>query len=692
MKRIIKTTVAIAASFLAGYATASYLQKDLASSISLSAGGALFGGGVTWFYFDTKLNRQRNQLQSRIDGLKKKLETSKLTEGLLVKEKSSLQTHIEDLAERLARIVAESLTTEDKLNVSANTNSSLRQEIFEAKTEINNLKIQLENAISQRDEFIQKAEFKEAELVSFEKEFSNKVKEETDKNIKVEVEKETDRQFELLEESERIIADMDKLMNEVYQRHQSQRHYTLGITDKFLGFKEESDARNQQAYDDLLGVNQTLENQIHLLNTQLSNGLIQPVYKDYGIASLEGRVINGLIEWVYRHLQIPLRGLEFEENDGVTSFGVDYPKRSNPKDICQQILANTHNLKGYLGIHSLDRAEYIAKYDAIVISYRHTAPKPESDDDIYKSGLIPASQFADVVYKTIDCENSKAKPTMRIMAATGEGKGIAMKNLLVGLTEKEVEIWLSDPTDGDDFDYWDCPKIARSEKEAGTAYAHFVKTHKQRTGTKNNTRLIAVFDEFDKKHDDDDKESAKNLMTDIRHTNMVQILIGQAAEVGANKWTWDDMKNCSLLVLGDSIGTLCKHLVKDFGWTTKRANEVKAKKERFENWAEAKNTPDISNENAYRIGLLINSGTYQFVEIPSAYKGIVKSGKGIIKESLTATAVEPSQIKVKTQIKCPHCASVAVKQNGKTAKGEQYYTCLECDSKPKRWRLTNSNS
>lgn len=529
MKRIVISTVAIAASFLAGYGTASYLQKNLASSIGIATGGALFGGGVSWFYFDTKLNRQRNQLQSRIDGLKKKLEASKLTEVSLLNDKSTLQVHIEDSAKRLAQIVAESLRTENKLNASISANSSLHQEISKAKSELEDLKTQLNNITSQRDEFIKKAEFKEAELVSFEKEFNNKVNEETSKKINIEIEKETARQFELLEESEKILADMDKLMNEVYQRHQSQRHYTLGITDKFLGFKEENDARNQKAYDDLLGVNHTLENQIQLLNTQLSNGLVQPIYKDYGITSLQGRAINGLIEWVYRHLQLPLRGLDFEENDGVISFGVDYPKKSDPKEICKQVLDNAQLLKAYLGIHSLDRAEYVAKYDAIVISYRHVAPKPESDDDVYKSGLIPASQFADVVYKAIDCENSKAKPTMRVMAATGEGKGIAMKNLLVELTEKDVEVWLSDPVDGDDFDYWDCPKVARNKKEAGTAYAHFVKNHKDRTGTKNNTRLIAIFDEFDKKHDDDDKETAKNLMTDIRHTNMVQILIGQAA-------------------------------------------------------------------------------------------------------------------------------------------------------------------
>ena len=70
MKRIVKTTVAIAASFLAGYGISSYLQNNLTSSIGIASGGALFGGGLTWLYFDTKITRQRNELQSKIENSK----------------------------------------------------------------------------------------------------------------------------------------------------------------------------------------------------------------------------------------------------------------------------------------------------------------------------------------------------------------------------------------------------------------------------------------------------------------------------------------------------------------------------------------------------------------------------------------------------------------------------------------------
>ena len=638
MKRIVLSTVAIAASFLAGYGTSSYLQKNLASSIGVGVGGALFGGGATWLYLDTKLNRQRNELQSRIDGLRKKLESSKLTENTLVTEKSALQIRIEDTTKRIAQIVSESLVTEDKINSLSDANSSLRQDISDKKEELVKLKMQLENVTSQRDEFIGKAEFKEAELISFEQEFQNKVKEETDKNIKSEVEKETCRQFELLEESEQILAEMDALVNAVYHRHQSQRHYTLGLTDKFLSFKEVSDTTSQKAYNDLLGVNQTLENQVDLLNKQLFNGLTHPVYKDYGLCSLEGKAINGLIEWVFRHLEVPLRGLDFEQNDGVISFGVDYPKRNNPNEICKKILENNETLKHSLGIHSLDRAEYIAKYDAIVISYRHTAPTPKSDDEMFKNGLLPRALFCDAIFKATD-HTTSGKPTLRIMAATGEGKGICTKHIVEYFSNlEEWEVWVSDPIHGSEQDFWDCPKLAKDKSQASKIYGEFAKLHTVRKDLKIDgltpNFVLGIFDEFDKQHDDDDKELAAKIMTAIRHTKQRQILIGQTAEVGANGWKWDDMKQCSLLVLGESIGTLCKHLAKDLGWTAKKANDVKRKYEEFSDWATKKNdsNPDTPPENITRIGLLVTGGKFQFLELPIPHKGIIRSER--VRESL----------------------------------------------------------
>ncbi|NJO62520.1 MAG: IS1 family transposase [Richelia sp. RM2_1_2] len=212
--------------------------------------------------------------------------------------------------------------------------------------------------------------------------------------------------------------------------------------------------------------------------------------------------------------------------------------------------------------------------------------------------------------------------------------------------------------------------------------------------------VLAVFDEFDKQHSDDDKEQAKKIMTAIRHSNQRQILIGQCAEVGSNGWAWDDMKNCSLLVLGASIGSLCKHLTKDLGWTKKKENQVKREYERFSTWADNQNAnnPDIPDENQTRIGLLVTGDRYQFLEIPIAHKGILRSGKATFRDTLTATSLSintqnqhssnnNSSLVVESNnpvVRCPYCTSTNLVKNGKhKTTGNQLYTCKDCTQTPK---------
>ncbi len=321
----------------------------------------------------------------------------------------------------------------------------------------------------------------------------------------------------------------------------------------------------------------------------------------------------------------------------------------------------------------------------LVLSLR---PKKEPDRHaIYKEGLVPASGFCDRIYKALDSKQ-QGKPTLRVMAATGEGKGIALKNLLAyWVNQPGWEIWLSDPVDGSDEDYWDCPKIAINPQQAGIAYNKFVDLHRARINQSpafTDKFVLAVFDEFDKQHNDDDKEDAQKIMTAIRHTKQCQILVGQCAEVGKNKWTWDNMNNCALLVLGNSIGTLCKHLAKDMGWSTNRANTVKKEYEKFSDWARKNNdsNPDIPGENQYRIGLLVVSGRYEFLEIPSAHKGIIRTCQALIRESFTVDdkqAVEQTHPKhFSGEYECPECKHSEITLNDFTNAGTPRYRCDKC--------------
>jgi DNA-directed RNA polymerase subunit RPC12/RpoP len=188
------------------------------------------------------------------------------------------------------------------------------------------------------------------------------------------------------------------------------------------------------------------------------------------------------------------------------------------------------------------------------------------------------------------------------------------------------------------------------------------------------------------------KETAAKIMTAIRHTKQRQILIGQTAEVGSNGWKWDDMKQCSLLVLGESIGTLCKHLVKDLGWTLKKSNEVKKQYEKFSDWTNKKNdsNPDLPPENITRIGLLITGSKFQFLELPIPHKGIIRSER--VRSSLSINTqnqlstnnidtakVEVKKVFVVPEIKCHNCGSTEFTRHRKKPDPTMHgYLCKSC--------------
>jgi hypothetical protein len=692
MKRSIITTIAIAASFLTGYGISSFYQNNLAKSIGVATGGAMFGGGVAWLVFDTKINRVRNELTQTIDRLKSSnlqqdnlLDEVKKARDLALQQLVETKENLNQLSAELTNLKIVSATDTHQLAVFQN--------------QVTELETSLKYITAQRDEFKNTSDFKEQELTAFENTFQDKLEKTYQETLQREVDNETTRQFALLEESLGILDEMDRFINEVYERHQSQRHYTLDINDKFSEQAMKVVDLKDRAYNDLLDEKSTLENRYSMLERQLADGLLHPVYGDYGLTSDEGKNINGLIEWTFRHLQISLKALKFETVDGVVSFGLDYPKSKNPTDISTTLKQHEDAIKKYLGIHAFTRIEYLPKYDAIAVSYRQHAPKPENDDDMYKAGLIPARDFCDSIFKATD-HTSGGKPTLRIMAATGEGKGICTKHLVNYFSElAEWEIWVSDPIHGSEQDFWDCEKIAKNKSEARKAYKQFSDLHSTRKDLKidgfTSKAVLGIFDEFDKQHEQDDKEIAAKIMTAIRHTRQRQILIGQTAEVGSNGWTWDDMKQCTLLVLGDSIGTLCKHLVKDLGWTVKKSNEVKRQYEKFSDWAEKKNdtNPDIPGENRTRIGLLVVGSRYQFLELPIPHKGIIRSGVGEVRSSFmsintqnTAFTNNIEAVKIDTvkaalhpEITCSHCHSTNFKRHGKVSTpGMHRYQCKDC--------------
>jgi predicted RNA-binding Zn-ribbon protein involved in translation (DUF1610 family) len=696
MKTNIKTALAATVGLIATGFVAGNYSPEVATRITIGLGSAAAAGGGAWFVIDAKNRRLRHELEATSASLKSNKVEHESLELERTRALNTAQLMLSDtkrsLEKKTKELVKLRLVTEEDA-----------QKIAAFTKQVADLEQALKVTTAQRDEFRNESTFKEQQLSAFETTFQAELKTEVEKRyqqtVRQEVEQETTTAISLVDASTQILLEIDTFMQEVYSRHQAQNHYALDMNNQFAEMSRNRNEKKQQVLDTLLSENEILEHRLLTLEKTLADGFIHPVYGDYGLTSDEGKNINGLVEWCFRHLQVTLKALGFDTTDDVVSFGLDYPKTQAPQHICDSINQHKDELTKYLGIHSFTRIEYLSKYDVIAIGYRQTAPKPPSDEDIYKRGLIPAAQFCDAVYKATD-HNSKGKPTLRIMAATGEGKGIVTKNLVGYFAELDNwELWVSDPLHGSEQDYWDCPKIAKDAKESKQAYKLFNQLHRTRIDDKvdgfTSRFVLGVFDEFDKQHSDTDKETAKAIMTAIRHTKQRQILIGQCAEVGSNGWTWDDMKNCAMLVLGNSIGTLCKHLVKDLGWTTKRTNQVKTEYEVFSKWAREKNeaNPDIPNENSYRIGLLVVGDDYRFLELPNAHKGIIRSGKAVLRDSLsintqkealpnnnTADLETIEKPVLQVEIKCPSCQSTQFKRNGKTSTKVkvQKYLCKDC--------------
>jgi len=498
----------------------------------------------------------------------------------------------------------------------------------------------------------------------------------------------------LIEDSLKLKDGLAELMGRVRKKSRSNKEYLVKTIEKgneLMGNVEDKFNVERDNYANQIEI---LNEKVARLQQELDGILIEPEYLNVGYA-LHGKIANDIAKLFFELSDIPLKVLGYQQDEELTRVGYGYSKNAIASDIIQSLKNLSVDIAKGLRIHSISSVELSNISPVINLTFRKEPPKPETHEAIYKAGLIPASQFCDTVAKATDTKK-KGKPTLRVMAATGEGKGIAVKNLLAYFANIEGwEIWLSDPLHGSDEDYWDTPKIATTAKDAGKAYDLFLQLHKERKDLKQpgftDRNVLGVFDEFDKQHSKDDKEQAKEIMTAIRHSNQRQILIGQCAEVGSNGWTWDDMKNCSLLVLGASIGSLIKHLRTDFGWSTKKVNQVKREYEKFSQWADNQNdsNPDIPDENQTRIGLLVVGDKYQFLELPIAHKGILKDGKAIFRTILTATPAQPTE-KVKpiahqalntslpTTQKCPNCGSTNIGSNGKLRN-----RCRDCN---KTWK------
>jgi hypothetical protein len=377
------------------------------------------------------------------------------------------------------------------------------------------------------------------------------------------------------------------------------------------------------------------------------------------------------IHWSVLYLIAPSYLKGFKSNpDGSAEAGYAY-SRSHPIEALQRDLSRiSAEIAKSLGIHAILDIKKHELSELLIISWRCERPKPIAEDAFYRI-VAPASTCTKLLREALDHKKG-GKPTLRIMGATGEGKGIIAKILLADWVKSESgEIWLSDPMDGSDEDRWEVPKAAKSSREARQLLKEFegeFRNRKDKISSRKDVPVLGLFDEFDKEHPRDDKDLVKSIWTAIRHHKMKLILMGQSSEVGSNGWQWDEMHNCACLFVGSGISTAIKH-AKDLGLSRAIASQLESQNDQIQNWLESKNQ-GLDAANQYRVGLLVCSDKAQFIEFPPAHKGAIERDKAVIVfhpwESVTT-----DEKAVITELKvCPGCGEKLRKSGSR----------LRCDS------------
>jgi cell division septum initiation protein DivIVA len=223
------------------------------------------------------------------------------------------------------------------------------------------------------------------------------------------------------------------------------------------------------------------------------------------------------------------------------------------------------------------------------------------------------SPLADVVKRLI--EGLSHKPTIRIMGATGEGKGVMARYLLSQiLTSNSWYCRLHDPQHGSSEDYWGIPKVSRSGNELKKALKDIEGQMISREAVKNwDVVTLDILDEIDTHLDKKEKkESFIDLISRIRHLGMKLILIGQNPKVGRAGFEWSDMQQMNCIYMGASALDAIKASPQLEPRKDKLTKEYLTLSEHYE-----RENENLQDDSKYLFGLVVIPGkTPLWVELP----------------------------------------------------------------------------
>lgn len=649
-------------------------HKDY-THLGFGVGGALIGGAITASISNGRVERLNTDIE-RLQRTIKELEDSK-----------------NELKFKLANSNGDFKSVTNTVQNLKTTNTQLSVELNNLKT--NNTRLESDKAglenqiidlISKVEKLEQQCIEQEEELNQHAADFDEKLKEQVkikvDKACKTIIKEELEHEFKLNQQAVDIMEAQQKLMVDIYQRHQGQRHQLLTTNDAYKQHLDATlDAKNT-AYNELFVEKTQIEAQLNAARQVNAGELLAPEL----IRDKQGKqfnIANYIANELWENYQIPLKLHGVVETETGFKAGYGYSNTANREYIAQCIDTNREQWRDLKGIYQISQPHQPKHLPVIEVSFIIDRPPVLKDDEIYRF-LERSTAFGQIIR---DAQNHRkgGKPTLRIMSGTGGGKSLVGKLIIQEYCNRETdyEIRLSDPLHGSEQDYWNCPKVGTDKHTSHKAFLEFANEHKARsnkTSTNKNQKILGLFDEFDKQHSQDDKKLAADIWTAIRHNKMRLILFGQSAEVGNTGWTWDEMNNCSMLFLGDGIATAIKHY-KDIGFSVKYKNQLLRHYEQIKDWLKSKNE-GLDAAKQYRVALLVIGQDTKFLELPPAQIEPVSNNKSWVVSAPFENVSELKPNAKKSTVytsdetsvpKCPHCYSTNLAKNGTGKK-----KCKDC--------------
>lgn len=515
----------------------------------------------------------------------------------------------------------------------------------------------------------QRIEELELEIEAWEVEFYNRVATEAEKRFKeakaAEIQKIFEEHDAVTREAMQLFRELQGWGQRVAHGHSTKREIIVNLATQYNRNLDEISASLERERATYLEQIELLNEKVARLQHELNGDLLEPEYLKAGY-QWDARIVDDIARHIWAELHIPLAVKGYKSNsDGSAEGGYGYSRSQSPEALVRDLSRLSGDIAKALGIHAVTSVQKHELSELLIIQWRCERLKPLKDDEIYRI-LKPSSTSLKLIREATDHKKG-GKPTLRIMGATGEGKGIIARALLADWVKYESgEVWLSDPVDGSDEDRWECPKVARSSREARQLLKEYVgefENRKNKVSSRKDVQVLALFDEFDKEHPKEDKELVKGIWTAIRHHKMRLILMGQSSEVGSNGWQWDEMNNCACLFVGSGISTAIKH-AKDLGISRATASQLEAQKDQIMTWLDSKNQ-GLDAGSQYRVALLVIGEKARFLELPMAYEGAIENGKSVLVSHPWESLSDETKPTISESRVCPGCGSKLRKAGSK---------------------------